>query len=93
MTDMLTPPDTAALKRTVARLENELAAEQRHNTELRQLASQQADRLQQAQAENESAYRSLYDAASGPHFCKDHPFGELTARPRPGIRDLAKGES
>lgn len=41
----------------------------------RELAADLADRLQVAQQENEAAYRAAFDAHSGPHFCRDLPFG------------------
>ncbi|WPO73977.1 hypothetical protein [Streptomyces sp. KN37] len=57
----------------------------------KELAAALADRLTVVQRDNEAAYRQAYEAANGPHFCTGQPVGSLTARPRPGIRDLAQG--
>lgn len=84
--------EVAALTQQVARLENDLTEVTQRNRQLTDLASSQDERLRAAQTENEAAYRHAYDAASGPHFCPNSPFGELVARPRPGISDIAKGD-
>lgn len=55
--------------------------------EYKELAALLADRLQLAQAENESAYLEAYQAHRGPHFCTDLPFG--TPAPAPSPADIA----
>lgn len=49
--------------------------------EYKALAAKLADRLQIAQRDNEAAYEQAYEAASGPHFCRDHPFGTAVTEP------------
>lgn len=43
------------------------------------LAAQLTERLAALQDGNEGAYRELYDAMNGPHFCADRPFGAAAA--------------
>ena len=40
------------------------------------LAASLTERLTILQDGNEGAYRELYDAMNGPHFCPDRPFGQ-----------------
>ncbi|MGW1492617.1 hypothetical protein [Streptomyces sp. NPDC002402] len=41
-----------------------------------ELEARLTERLDALQASNESAYRELYDAMNGPHFCPGQPFGQ-----------------
>ncbi|MFI2349758.1 hypothetical protein ACH492_22425 [Streptomyces sp. NPDC019443] len=62
---------------------------ERENARLRQetaelrtaqtLAASLTERLAALQDGNEGAYRELYDAMNGPHFCPDRPFGQPAA--------------
>ena len=53
-------------------LEAQLRAELR---DAQALAASLTERLAALQDGNEGAYRELYDAMNGPHFCPDRPIG------------------
>ena len=63
----------------VQTLRTQLALAEKHVKQLDDANTSLTERLAALQDGNEGAYRELYDAMNGPHFCPDRPIGQAAA--------------